>query len=1190
MSLLCAPARWLRRSAAVLVLALLSGVAAYASPHPENLRLRQVGVAEGLPSNRANALLQDPSGYLWIGTGDGLARYDGTAMQVLRMEDGLPTNFIWSLAWRADGTLWIGTRHNGLAVYDPVGGDMRRIDRSTLPGLGGNDIWALDTHEPDAVWIGTADAGLHRLHDDGRIERWMPEPGNPRSLPHAGVVCLERDPQGRLWVATLGGLARWTGDGFERVDGVLPTSIRFDRDGVLWVGAAEGAHVLDPDGALRPAPVAAPDPRLRPIQLLVQDQRGAHWVDVAAGLGHVDHGESHEVPLYSPLAQDRVRPQWTMGIEDREGGIWLASHTHGLWYHPAGWSLFSARTLRPGQPGGIHNSHVRGIAASSDGSIWLVGSGGALESLDLRSGRLRKHLHDVADGRLLDCVHEDRHGQVWIGSRRGLARYTPATGALQRWADADGLAGESGAVVRFAESAQGLWMLFDNGVIQLRDRDGHTLDIHQPGGGGLESGENVYDLAIGPDGAPWLATARALRHLRDGQWRQVDGAPVGGWTALRWDARAGQVLAAGAGTVAVFDWRDGRLHPQARVGAAEGLPQVAFSGVVRDAGGVLWLSSSRGLWRVDPVTAAVRAYGIADGLPSQDFPTPLFADPHSGRVFAGSPDGLVDFDPLQVVPATDEPRVLVEEIGLRGQAPIQRMSNAPFVIGHGDRELQVRVRLMSFRNPGAHRYAFHLDGEDAGWVETATGERAFSQLAPGQYTLWVRARNEEGVWSTPQALRFEVTPPWWRTLAAQLLFAAVALAAVWWIAWSYRRRLRRRHAWQLAEHKREVAEQASLAKTHFLATLGHEVRTPMTGVLGMSELLLGTPLDERQQRYAESIRDAGEHLLRLVNDALDLARIEAGKLKLDTRPFDLRALLDETLSLMAPVAHQRGLEFRERIAVELPAWVSGDVVRVRQILLNLLANAIKFTEHGHVELSAEPAGEGQVRFVVGDSGPGLNREQRERLFRRFEQAEGARTSARYGGSGLGLAICQELAAEMGGRIDVDSAPGQGTRFAVELPLPEVRPPSAEASVDPAPRPPGTLFLLLVEDDPTVAEVISGLLQAQGHRVMHVAHGLAALVSLATAEVDAALLDLDLPGIDGLALARQMRAQGFGRPLIAITARADADAEPLAMQASFDGFLRKPLTGGILADALARWAPPPAAVDDAHGQPPADGGD
>ncbi|QCU72435.1 response regulator [Luteimonas yindakuii] len=1184
MSLLCAPARWLRRSA-MLVVALLA-MAAHASPHPENLRLRQIGVAEGLPSNRVNALLQDPSGYLWIGTSDGLARFDGTGMQVLRMEDGLPTNFIWSLAWRADGTLWIGTRHHGLVVHDPVRGDMRRIDRRTLPGLGGNDIWALDTHELDAVWIGTADAGLHRLRNDGSIERWMPEPGNPRSLPHPGVLRLDRDAQGRLWVATVGGLARWTGDGFERVAGPRPQGMRFDRDGVLWVGTSEGAHLLAPDGTLQPVPVAAADPRLRPIQLLVQDARGAHWVDVAAGLGHVDHGESHEVPLYSPLAQDRVRPQWTMGLEDREGGIWLASYSHGLWYHPDGWSLFSARTLRPGQPGGIHNSHVRGIAAAGSGRIWLVGSGGALESLDAGSGALHTHLHDVTGGPLLDSVYEDQHGQVWIGWRRGLARYTPASGELQRWTDADALSGESASVMRFAENEQGLWLLFDNGVIQLRDRDGRTLQRHQPGRGGLEAGENVYDLAIGPDGAPWLATARAVRHLRGTHWRQVDGTVAGAWTALRSYPQAGRVLAAGPGHVAVFEWRDGRLHPQAGLGTGQGLPQVSFSGVVSDASGVVWLSSSRGLWRVDPAAGTVRAYGIADGLPSQDFPTPLFPDPRSGRLFAGSPDGLVDFDPLQVVPLADEPRLLVEEIGLRGRDPIQRMSGAPFAIRHDDRELQVRVRLMSFRNPGAHRYAFRLDGEDADWVESATGERAFSQLAPGRYTLSMRARNEEGVWSQPQALQFEVTPPWWRTLAAQLLFAALALAAVWWLASSYRRRLRRRHAWQLAEHKREVAEQASLAKTHFLATLGHEVRTPMTGVLGMSELLLGTALDARQQRYAESIRDAGEHLLRLVNDALDLARIEAGKLKLDARPFDLHALLDETLALMAPVAHQRGLEFRERIAVDLPAWVSGDVVRVRQILLNLLANAIKFTEHGHVELSAEPAAEGQVRFVVGDSGPGLNREQRERLFRRFEQAEGARTAARYGGSGLGLAICQELAAEMGGRIDVDSAPGQGTRFAVELPLPVVDPPSTAASTDQAPRAPGTLFLLLVEDDPTVAEVISGLLQAQGHRVMHVAHGLAALVSLATAEVDAALLDLDLPGIDGLALAQQMRAQGFGRPLIAITARADADAEPLAMQAGFDGFLRKPLTGGILADALAKWVQPPAPVDDAQGEPPA----
>src|SRR5690606_16508871 len=218
------------------------------------------------------------------------------------------------------------------------------------------------------------------------------------------------------------------------------------------------------------------------------------------------------------------------------------------------------------------------------------------------------------------------------------------------------------------------------------------------------------------------------------------------------------------------------------------------------------------------------------------------------------------------------------------------------------------------------------------------------------------------------------------------------------------------------------------------------------------------------------------------------------KLRFDHRPFHLHQLLEECRAMNAPLAGQRGLEFRSRVDDDVPAWVAGDVVRVRQILLNLLGNAIKFTERGHVELGVR-RGEGDVvRFVVADTGPGLNAEQRERLFRRFEQADGPQTGARYGGSGLGLAICQELAAGMGGRISVDSAPGRGSRFEVELPLPPTAAASPVAAAAAAPAQP--LSLLLVEDDPTVAEVIGGLLRRQGHGVTHAAHALAALAALA----------------------------------------------------------------------------------------------
>jgi len=351
-------------------------------------------------------------------------------------------------------------------------------------------------------------------------------------------------------------------------------------------------------------------------------------------------------------------------------------------------------------------------------------------------------------------------------------------------------------------------------------------------------------------------------------------------------------------------------------------------------------------------------------------------------------------------------------------------------------------------------------------------------------------------------------------------------------------------------------------------------------VLGMTELLLATPLQPRQRDYAAAIRHAGEHLLRLVNDALDMARIEAGRIEFDQAPFDLHRLLGEVVSLLAPLARAKGLAFEHRIGAGVPRGLCGDAHRIRQVLLNLGNNAIKFTERGHVGLHAAPRANGGVRLEVVDTGPGLDRAQRARLFRRFEQADGARTAARHGGSGLGLAICHELIAAMGGWISLHSEPGAGSRFVVDLPLPvamlpepPVRATDSEAAA--------ACRVLLVEDDPTVAQAVSGLLQGQGHAVVHAPQGLAALAALRGEAFDLAFLDLDLPGLDGYGLARLLRAQGHALPLVALTARADAGSERAALEAGMDGFLRKPVTGGMLAEALAealrtRAQPPGAA--------------
>jgi CheY-like chemotaxis protein len=296
--------------------------------------------------------------------------------------------------------------------------------------------------------------------------------------------------------------------------------------------------------------------------------------------------------------------------------------------------------------------------------------------------------------------------------------------------------------------------------------------------------------------------------------------------------------------------------------------------------------------------------------------------------------------------------------------------------------------------------------------------------------------------------------------------------------------------------------------------------------------------------------------------------------------FALRPLLDDVAGLLAPIAERKGLRFRMTLAADMPAGLHGDRTRLQQILLNLLGNALKFTEAGEVALEVSALTPVGVRLAVLDTGPGLSAEQQSRLFRRFEQADGARTASRYGGSGLGLAISQELATAMGGGIAVDSTPGQGTRFVVELPLASatITEDAREAASSATATPVVGRRLLLVEDDAIVAETIVGLLQALGHAVVHVPHGLAALAAIATEPFDAALLDLDLPGIDGIALARMLRAQGHGLPLLAVTARSDADAETQARAAGFDDFLRKPVTGAVLAQALEAALRPRRAGD------------
>ncbi|MBD8897723.1 hybrid sensor histidine kinase/response regulator [Rhodanobacter sp. DHG33] len=1140
-------------------------------------QFRHYGQADGIPSGAVYAIAQDHDGILWFGSAEGLVRYDGVNFKVFRHSpddpDSLPADQTYALYVDRGNRLWMGGVTSGLISYDQRTHRFHEWthDAKKADSLANDEVWSIAQTPDGALWVATQ-SGLDRLRPDfdSFDHIALPVSGSTDGM---AVRVLLADADGRLWIGGNNGLFVREADGNIHA---VPMAPGFHEDlhkvwhiqgipGDIRVSTSTGLLVIGKDGVARPladSRLAALDAS---ITSSVRDAQGRLWMVGTKGIlfddghGGLQHITSHPL-LPGGLPDDRI---WQV-LRDREGGLWFALDKSGLAYLPPAWGSFARFTHVPDDPDSLSGVSAMSVQTARDGRLLVGGFDGWIDALDVAHGTVEHLSHDLR-GDIL-AMAQDAKGRIWVTESGAVFRLdngkvTQLDIAKAHVSRPVFMQAPGDGKIYVASWSEGLYAIDPDSLV--------ISPVPTPAG---VPDTAIADQLVSHDGTLWYASGGGLLRLDEGSGRMVSVPGMPQQEVLAVDFDASGFWTATQEHLTHYRYASGVATSDQSIDISHQPFLANLMAIRADPQGNVWIFANPGLWRMDARTHRFTSFAAAQGLSNAEFPGGSTAWLPDGSLLAASNGGVVGFRPgglpQQVQGKT--PQLILSQLTVNRGGSIRFLDTTPgktLRLGWRDRDLHVQTRLVSYVDPSANRYRYRLHGFDSSWVDVDNrGEREFAGLRAGSYTLDVMAAGASGTWTQlPSPLHIEVQAPPWQRWWAWLLYVAVLAAVAGWILRAWRRRLAERHRIELIEQRHAMAEQASEAKTRFLATLSHEIRTPMTGVMGMAELLLNTPLDERQRDYARAMQHSGGVLLKLLNDTLDLVRIEAGRMELEQAPYDPRQLVHEVAQLEQGLAWSKGLRFVVEMADDLPALAVGDAVRIKQILLNLVGNALKFTLLGSITLRAS-CDAGQLVFSVTDTGPGIPEGSRARLFQRFEQEDSPQRSS---GTGLGLSICRELVEMMGGSIELQSQLGHGSTFLVRLPLIEAEH-ANDGRTPPLPGHRRNLNLLLVEDDPTVATVIVGLLQQQGHTIHHAVNGLLALAELDRGHYDAMLLDLDLPGVDGFQLSRLIRRRETDRrlPIVAVTARTSATDETQAREAGMDGFLRKPLTGEQLMAALA----------------------